>query len=137
MKYDLNKMLQIANEARQKAHAPYSKFLVGCCVFAQNGEYYGGCNVENSSYPMGQCAEATAVGGMVLGGGKKIRATLVLTDTETGVYPCGGCLQKLSEFMDQDAEIIIANLQGVVHIKKLADLFNNQFGMLFGELHKA
>lgn len=137
MKYDIKQMFQVALAAREKAHAPYSKFKVGVCVFAENGGYYGGCNVENTSYPMGQCAEATAVGNMILNGGLKILATLVVTDTPDGVFPCGGCLQKLSEFMDSDAEIIITNLDGVKHTKKLKDLFNNQFGMLFSELHKA
>lgn len=134
MKYDVEKMLQIAGVSRTQAHAPYSKFLVGCCIFAGNGQYFGGCNVENTSYPLGQCAEATAIGGMVLGGSKKILAVLVLTDTEKGVYPCGGCLQKISEFMGPEGEILIANTKGVTQVKKLAEIFNNQFGALFSEL---
>lgn len=137
MKYDVEKMFQMALAAREQAYAPYSNFQVGACIFSSEGGYYAGCNVENTSYPMGQCAEATAVGNMILHGSKKIMATLVMTDTDEGVLPCGGCLQKLSEFMDADADIIIANLQGIKHIKKLADLFNNQFAMLFSELHKA
>lgn len=137
MKYDIQKMLDIALQSRKNAYAPYSNFPVGACIFTEDNQYYGGCNVENTSYPMGQCAESTAVGNMILAGGKKILATLVVTDTEQGVLPCGGCLQKLSEFMATDGDIIAANLNGMFQKQKLSEIFNNQFGILFGKLKAA
>jgi len=134
MKHDVNKMYEIAKLAREKAYAPYSQFPVGACIFTEDGQYYGGCNVENTSYPVGQCAEASALGNMILGGSKKILATLVITDTREGVFPCGGCLQKVSEFMGPDGEIIAASLSGKMHHKKLSELLNTQFRDMFSEL---
>lgn len=136
MKHDVNKMYELAKLAREKAYAPYSQFPVGVCIFTEEGQYYGGCNVENTSYPMGQCAEASALGNMILGGSKKILAALVITDTPEGVFPCGGCLQKLSEFMEPDGEIIAANLSEKMHHKKLSELFNSQFRDMFSELKR-
>ncbi|MCX7122267.1 MAG: cytidine deaminase [Gammaproteobacteria bacterium] len=134
MKYDLNKMLEVAKSARDHAYAPYSQFPVGVCIFTEDGQYYGGCNVENSSYPQGQCAEPTAIGTMIASGSRKIVATLVLTDTETGVSPCGGCLQKLSEFTHPETDVLIANLSGLKMKKKFKDLFHGQFSEVFTQL---
>jgi cytidine deaminase len=135
MKYDPKKMLDIAIAARNHAYAPYSKFPVGVCIFTEEGQYYGGCNIENSSYPQGQCAEPTAIGNMIVNGGKKILATLVVTDTETGVSPCGGCLQKLSEFTTADTDVLIANLSGIKITRKFRDLFYNQFAEVFTQMN--
>ena len=135
MKYDPKKMLDIAIAARNHAYAPYSQFPVGVCIFTEEGQYYGGCNIENSSYPQGQCAEPTAIGNMIVNGGKKILATLVVTDTETGVSPCGGCLQKLSEFTTADTDVLIANLSGIKITRKFRDLFYNQFAEVFTQMN--
>ncbi len=134
MKYDPQKMFAIAKAARDHAYAPYSQFPVGVCIVSETGQYYGGCNVENSSYPQGQCAEPTAIGNMIVNGDKKILATLVLTDTQTGVFPCGGCLQKLSEFTTPETDILIANLSGIQLTKKFKDLFNSQFADVFTQI---
>jgi cytidine deaminase len=115
MKYDPKKLFELARSAREHAYAPYSHFKVGACLFADDGVYYSGCNVENASYPQGQCAEPTAIGNMMVSGGRHILAILVLTDTKEGVFPCGGCLQKLSEFVTQETQVLIANLQGICH----------------------
>ena len=58
-------MLDLARRALANAHAPYSRFRVGACLRAASGRLYAGCNVENAAYPVGQCAEATAIGAMV------------------------------------------------------------------------
>ncbi len=137
MKYDLDKLLKMAKSAREQAYAPYSDFPVGVCIFTADGGYYAGCNVENAAYPQGQCAESTAIGNMILQGSREIIATLVLTDTEAGVSPCGGCLQKLNEFSTPETEVLIANLQGVQITKKFKDLFYNQFSGAFTRLKKA
>ncbi len=133
MKYDVKKMLQIALAARQQAYAPYSKFPVGVCIVSQEGQYYGGCNVENSAYPMGHCAETTAIGNMILAGSHKIIAVLTVTDTPHGVLPCGGCMQKLSEFIMKDADVISASLAGELHIQKFDDIFKSQFSQVFSQ----
>jgi cytidine deaminase len=134
MKYDSQKMFAVAIAARKLAYAPYSQFPVGVCIFADDGQYYGGCNIENTSYPQGQCAEPTAIGNMIVHGAKKILATLVVTDTTHGVYPCGGCLQKLSEFTTPETEVFIANLDGIQLQKKFKELFHSQFADVFTQI---
>lgn len=137
MNYDSQEMFLHALAARNHAYAPYSKFNVGVCIACSDGKYYVGCNVENASYPMSQCAEASAIGNMMVSGAKQINAVLVVTDTEQGVFPCGGCLQKLSEFILLDAEIISANLAGAFQTKKFSAIFNSQFTRLFSDLQKS
>lgn len=133
--YDSQRMFELASLARGHAYAPYSNFKVGACIFAEDGQYYAGCNVENASYPQGQCAEPTAIGNMIVNGGKRILATLVVTDTQEGVFPCGGCLQKLSEFLNpEESRVLIANLQGVRHEVVFQDLFRKQFSNVFSRL---
>lgn len=136
MTYDTEKMFHLAREVREKAHAPYSKFKVGVCIFADDGQYYTGCNIENTSYPQGQCAEPTAMGNMIVGGGRKILAALVISDTPQGVFPCGGCLQKLSEFVTETTEILVANLAGIQTRKPFSALFYKQFADVFTGLQK-
>ena len=133
MKCNPQKMLEIALAARKNAHAPYSNFKVGAAVFGDDGQYYGGCNIENASYPQSQCAEPTAMANMVLGGGHYVEAVLVVSDTPEGVFPCGGCLQRLSEFVTADTEVLIANLSGIVQTRRFSELFNMQFTHFFSK----
>ena len=130
-KIDLHKMLELAKSARMSAYAPYSKFLVGCCIYSKEKGYHVGCNVENAAYPMGQCAEATAIGNMILSGAKTITAVLVLTDLEAGGSACGGCLQKLSEFTDAETILYSANLHGMTRVQKFSELFAAEFTCTF------
>ncbi|MBN8494966.1 MAG: cytidine deaminase, partial [Burkholderiales bacterium] len=76
----LQALLQAARAAREKAYAPYSKFRVGAAVLDEQGRVHAGCNVENAAYPQGLCAEGLALGAMVLAGGRRARALLVLGD---------------------------------------------------------
>lgn len=87
-----------AKRAMTKAHAPYSKFKVGAAILADNGKIYGGCNVENASYPEGVCAETSAISAMVLDGGKQIREIAVIGAGRRLTTPCGGCRQRIREF---------------------------------------
>ncbi|MCG8595997.1 MAG: cytidine deaminase, partial [Kiloniellales bacterium] len=63
---DLNEMIRLAKAARDNAHAPYSGFRVGACLRSGDGRLFAGCNVENMSYPEGQCAETSALGALVV-----------------------------------------------------------------------
>ena len=76
----LQPMLDVARQALANAHAPYSRFRVGACLRAASGRLYGGCNVENAAYPVGQCAEATAIGAMVAAGDHEIVEVVVVTE---------------------------------------------------------
>ncbi|MFK7909445.1 MAG: cytidine deaminase [Akkermansiaceae bacterium] len=89
-------LLQLAAAARKNAYAPYSNFCVGAALLAENGETYTGCNVENASYGLTNCAERTAVFKAVSEGAEKFMAiAIALPD---GGSPCGACRQVLNEF---------------------------------------
>ena len=94
-------LLKLAREAQQNAYAPYSKFRVGAAVLLENGDIFTGCNVENASYGLTNCAERSAIFAAVskLGGGKvKIRAIAVVNDHDVPCSPCGACRQVIAEF---------------------------------------
>ena len=121
-------LLQIARTAREKAHAPYSNFMVGAAVRAASGQVYGGCNVENAVYPEGICAEASAIAAMVLAGESKIVEVLVVGVSDEPVTPCGGCRQKIREFASPDVSVHIASPEGVKLTMTLDTLLPQSFG---------
>ena len=98
MSESLEPMLDLARRALANAHAPYSRFRVGACLRTAGGRLYAGCNVENAAYPVGQCAEATAIGAMVAAGDREIAEVVVLTERAELCSPCGRCRQQLAEF---------------------------------------
>jgi cytidine deaminase len=121
-------LLQAAHAARNRAHAPYSNFKVGAAVRGASGRVYGGCNVENAAYPEGICAEASAIGAMVLAGESKIVEVLVVGISEAPVTPCGGCRQKIREFAAPDTPIHVAGADGVQMTLTLEALLPQSFG---------
>ena len=106
MSTDLEPMLELARRALANAHAPYSRFRVGACLRAGSGRLYAGCNVENAAYPVGQCAEATAIGVMVAAGDHRIVEAVVVTEGPELCAPCGRCRQQLAEFARPDVSKI-------------------------------
>ena len=121
-------LLQAARAARLKAYAPYSNFLVGAAVLDEQGRVHAGCNVENAAYPQGVCAEASALSAMVLAGGRRATALLVLGEGPAWVTPCGGCRQKLREFAAPDTPVLVANGLGVQRCFTLDELLPHSFG---------
>ncbi|MVO99933.1 cytidine deaminase [Paenibacillus lutrae] len=106
-----DQLIQEAIEARKQAYVPYSGFQVGAAV-RTGGKIYRGCNIENASYGLTNCAERTAIFKAVSEGDRKIEAIAVVADTEGPVSPCGACRQVLSEFCDSDTVIYLTNLHG-------------------------
>lgn len=121
-------LLQAARGARAQAYAPYSKFAVGAAVLDEQGRVHAGCNVENAAYPQGVCAEAGALSAMVLAGGRRASALLVVGDGPSLVTPCGGCRQKLREFAGPDTPVLVADAQGVQRQYTLEELLPHGFG---------
>ncbi len=97
-------LFEAASAVRMRAHAPYSRFLVGVALRTADGALHTGCNVENAAFPEGWCAETTAIGRMVAsagpGPGRSIAMVCVVADRIDGRFttPCGGCRQRLAEF---------------------------------------
>jgi len=121
-------MLDLAREALGNAHAPYSRFRVGACLRAASGRFHAGCNVENSSYPVTQCAEATAIGAMVTAGDRQIAEVLVATEGPELCTPCGRCRQQLAEFARADVLVHLAGPEGVRLTVTMGELLPLAFG---------
>ncbi|ULT56661.1 cytidine deaminase [Neobacillus drentensis] len=109
---DIQALLDQAIDARKKAYTPYSNFQVGAVVLTKDHRVFQGCNIENASYGLANCAERTAIFKAVSEGGNEIDTIIVVADTEGPVSPCGACRQVMAEFCDKDTKIILANLKG-------------------------
>ena len=107
-------LLEMAKAALARAYAPYSKFKVGAAVLTESGATYSGCNVENSSYGLTNCAERTAIFAAVAaeGPGMRIRALAVWTRPEGPCSPCGACRQVIFE-LGPEAIVLFQGQEGV------------------------
>jgi cytidine deaminase len=103
-----------AKAAMANAYAPYSKFPVGAAIRTKDGRVFSGCNIEVASYPEGWCAETTALGHYVMGGGGEIAEIAVVAERMARITPCGGCRQRLAEFAGADAKLYLCDDAGVV-----------------------
>jgi cytidine deaminase len=94
------RLLREARKVMKHAHAPYSQFRVGAALLTAKGEVFSGCNVENASYGMTNCAERTAIFTAVARSGPElnIRAVAVVNDQGVPCSPCGACRQVIYEF---------------------------------------
>jgi cytidine deaminase len=122
----IEELVAAAREVRPRAYAPYSGFHVGAAVLA-DGAIHTGVNVENASYPVGVCAERSAVSAAVVAGARSISAVAVVADAEDPTPPCGGCRQVLNEF-GPDMLVVCEGSSGRRAEWKLSDLLPNAFG---------
>ncbi len=120
--------LTLANDAMNKAYAPYSCFPVGAVIIGENGKAYTGCNVENAAYPIGNCAEASAIAAMVMDGCHHIKAIVVMGQGQELVTPCGGCRQRIREFASEDCPIFICSPEELKLTTTLKELLPYSFG---------
>jgi cytidine deaminase len=121
-------MLDLARQVLANAHAPYSRFRVGACLRAESGRLHAGCNVENAASPVGQCAEATAIGAMVAAGDRQIVEAVVVTEGPELCAPCGRCRQQLAEFARPGVPVHLAGPEGVRVTITLGELLPLAFG---------
>jgi len=126
----MDALVAAALEARQNAHAPFSKFQVGAALEDEAGRVHTGCNVENATYGLTICAERVAVFKAISEGARKFRRIAVAADTDELTPPCGACRQILWEFCG-DIDIILANPRGKAETLHLRDLFPRPFDASF------
>ena len=124
----IERMLAAARVAQQHAHAPYSRFRVGAAVLDEQDRIHAGCNVENAAYPLGNCAEAVAIGALVTQGGKRVRAIAVVGDGEKLVPPCGACRQRLRELAADDIPVLVGDRERLRATFTLGQLLPHSFG---------
>jgi cytidine deaminase len=107
-----DELYQKARAVRENAHAPYSGFKVGAALRSESGIHIG-CNVENTAYPEGVCAEGGAISSMIAAGDSEILEVLIYAEADAPVAPCGGCRQKLAEFAGPDVLVRLAGPDGI------------------------
>jgi cytidine deaminase len=114
-------LVEAAQVARERAHAPFSRFKVGAALETAAGDIITGCNVENATYGLTMCAERVAIFKAISEGHRGFTRVVVIADTEAPTPPCGSCRQLLWEFCG-DIDVVLANLDGVKGRYKLAAL---------------
>ncbi|MBQ8960751.1 MAG: cytidine deaminase [Ruminococcus sp.] len=120
-------LFSMAVKAAESSYSPYSKFRVGAALLSGDGRIFTGCNVENASFSLTNCAERTALFKAVSEGVREFRAIAVAgsstDDFRKPCQPCGACLQVLSEFCGDDMIVILSN-----GFFKLSDFLPLRFG---------
>jgi len=124
----VQRLVDAARDARERAYAPYSNFSVGAAVLDEQGRIHAGCNVENAAYPQGLCAEANAIAHLVMAGGRRIEAVAVAGVANEPVTPCGGCRQKIREFAADGTPVLVADASGLRVRFTLGELLPASFG---------
>ena len=124
-------LVAAARGVMERAHAPYSRFRVGAALRAEDGSIHVGANVENAAYPQGQCAEASALGVLVADGRTRVVEAAVISDGEEICVPCGGCRQRLREFMPLGGRIHLCARDGERRTMTLEELLPMSFGPEF------
>lgn len=114
-------LIEKAKEAKKNSYSPYSNFRVGAALLAENNKIYTGCNIENSSYGATICAERTAFSKSVSAGEKKFKKIAIVSDLNDLTFPCGICLQVISEFMP-NGKIILQDKNGDIKIYTVSEL---------------
>lgn len=120
-------LITFARQAMENAYAPYSKLKVGAAILTPDGNIYTGCNVENISYPCGNCAEAGAISAMVTAGEYKISCIAIVSNGEIEIKPCGACLQRIKEFSTPETAIITVTPDNIIKTRKISKLLPAPF----------
>jgi cytidine deaminase len=130
-----NSLVDLCISQLSNSYSPYSNFKVSAVITTTSGLNYTGVNVENASYSLALCAEASAIAQMITSCGQtlpKIKQVIVVNDTKNPCPPCGSCLQRLLEFSDSETEVIVSNSdRSNVRTFKLNDLLPVQFNSDF------
>lgn len=119
---EIKNMIRLANDAKDRAYAPYTNFQVGACLKAGSGAYYMGCNIENVSPAASICAERVALYRAIAETDRTFEILVTISSGSQPMLPCGVCRQVLAELCDPDLPVICANRSGKYQIYYLGDL---------------
>ena len=126
---EIDRLLDLAEEARDHSYAPYSKYNVGAALLTADGQVYQGCNIENAAFTPTVCAERTAFFKAVYDGHRAFKAIAIIATGEEMGFPCGVCRQVMAEFCDRDFIIITANKdRSKVDVSPFETLLPHSFG---------
>lgn len=109
---DKQKYIEEATKMLSKAYIPYSKFPVGAALVTKDGKIYTGCNIENASYGLCNCAERTAIFKAVSEGERDFGYLVITGNTDGPISPCGACRQVIAEFCDPQMPVLLTNQKG-------------------------
>lgn len=123
----VEELIQKATDMLDKAYVPYSKFPVGAALLTKEGEVFSGCNIENASFGLTNCAERTAIFKAVSEGKMEFDYLVVTGDTDAPISPCGACRQVLAEFCGPDMPVLLTNNKGNKHITTVGELLPGAF----------
>lgn len=119
-------LCQLARQAMQRSYSPYSKYAVGAALLSSDGRVFTGCNIENASYGLTNCAERTAMFKAVSEGAQDF-TTIAIASNGALPYPCGACRQVLNEFAPAIRLLVIGGDGQVAHTT-LPELLPHGFG---------
>ncbi len=122
-------LFEAARKAFDQAYAPYSNFAVGAALRTSSGTIHCGANVENAAYPLGNCAEASAIAAMVAAGERTINECLIVASGDRLCTPCGGCRQRLAEFAGPDLKIHLCSPERHRKTLTLGELLPHAFDL--------
>ena len=100
-----NKLIKLQNNS----HSPYSKVNVSSILVANDGTEYNGVNVENAAFPSSMCAERVAMFSAIASGAKvkSFKEIHISSNLKTELYPCGACLQVMSELLGSECKVVL------------------------------
>lgn len=123
----MKKLISAAEKVREKAYVPYSNFPVGAALLTEDGVIITGCNVENASYGLCNCAERTAIFKAISEGITHFVGIAVVADTPKAVAPCGACRQVMVELCPPNMMVWLSNLHGDVLETTVSQLLPGAF----------
>lgn len=122
-----NELVSKANDMLNMAYVPYSKFPVGAALLTKGGQVYSGCNIENASYGLSNCAERTAFFKAVSEGNKEFDYLVITGNTDEPISPCGACRQVMVEFCEPGMPVLLTNNLGKVKETTVSELLPGAF----------
>ncbi len=122
-------LLKIAKNQLDKAYAPYSKFNVSAVIIGENGQYYTGVNVENASFGLTLCAEASAIAQMVTDGETQIKSILITSSGQSVCLPCGACRQRIKEFANKQTTVYLCDHEKITQSLSIDELLPGAFNL--------